>query len=443
MPDKAPKMVLLNASFMTNLMRRILFWSLGTHVSAIILTIALTLMLTGDFSRAVANVFYVFVLITVLQVVTSSFTLQWNFFLDSKRTNMPFSALFWGIIIGFTSHYLLKHSGAALVIASQQSDFELSLSVCCSAVSIFAFLVDLDRNGGPDFTLPTLSPKVLHSLRLFALLHAINWLKTSSFIGISVALSVQLFYSFSADKTCKLSGFFCDYQIKSGILSIYSICYSVAASLFLRCFLEIAHSFLIVMLTYPMDFTKLDTSAQSSYSKTNGENTFLSEALAIGGAKLGGEGFSWQQYRPTADGGGAKVDCLSTPSTSTARRPFSYIEISGGQARATSSWQEAVNRQKAFVEELQASVKPSLYGPPLVPFLSSRNTDVARHGVLCRSLAFQDLKRLSTSIDKIKSLFRNNGKWPEIVFSCCGMIDAVTVQVLHFTVHCDTLLVDC
>jgi hypothetical protein len=45
-------------------------------------------------------------------------------------------------------------------------------------------------------------------------------------------------------------------------------------------------------------------------------------------------------------------------SSSTSKRPY---------------WQEAIQRQREFSEELLSTIQPCLYGPPILPFLSSSN----------------------------------------------------------------------
>jgi hypothetical protein len=90
---------------------------------------------------------------------------------------------------------------------------------------------------------------------------------------------------------------------------------------------------------------------------------------------------------------------------------------------------EVIQKQKEFSDELLGSVKPCSYGTPVLPFLTDKKT--TRYEALARCLALQDLVRLARSNPKRrKQLFAPGGKWPEVAFAACALVDAITIQVL-------------
>jgi hypothetical protein len=439
------KTVQLSSSFSKNILRRAFFWSFGTHISGAFLILLCTASYNGGLVTISRSIKYIFLLTSLLQGVVALSTLQWKVYVDSKPTNKLLNSFLSSIAIGSILCRLYSERFLTVDAVNGSSDrkfnFDLSVSILCTAVSIFAFLVDVNERGDSNVTLPNLHPKFLDRIRALVLSDFKNWSTTSVFIGIStVVVRQQFFYLYAMISAslplygiCKLNSDFCEPLAGYSSSFLWSIYCSVVSSFFLRIFLEIAHSLLVVIVTYPLDFSKLDLIEQSSNLASSGEDSFLSEALAIGGCTLGDETFSWRQNRPgNSIGNSSAISSIGKTLVKVeerARRPLSFIELSGGLTRAIPSWQEALNRQKSSSEELLASVKPSLYGPPIVPFLGIKNRELTRFGVLCRSLAFQDLSRISSSKDRVKNLFKSTGKWPEIVFSCCRIMDSATLQV--------------
>ena len=438
------KTVQLSSSFTKNILRRAFFWSFGTHISGAFLILLCTASYNGGLVTISRSIKYIFLLTSLLQGVVTLSTLQWKVYVDSKPMNKPLYSLLSSIAIGSILSRL--HSERFLTVdavnglsSDRKYNFELSVSILCTAVSIFAFLVDVNKRGDSNIVLPNSHLKFLDRIWSLLLSDFKNWSTTSLFIGISTVVVRQQFLylyamipaSLPVYGICRLNSDFCHPIADDSPSFFWSLYCSVISSFFLRIFLEIAHSLLVVIVTYPLDFSKLDLIEQSNNLASSGEDSFLSEALAIGGCTLGDETFSWRQNRPINSNSSAISSVRKTPVKieERSRRPLSFIEISGGLMRAIPSWQEALNRQKSSSEELLASVKPSLYGPPIVPFLGTKNRELTRFGVLCRSLAFQDLSRIPSSKDRVKNLFKSTGKWPEIVFSCCRIMDSATLQV--------------
>lgn len=438
------KTVQLSSSFSKNILRRALFWSFATHISGAFFILLCTATYHGGLVTISRSLKYVILLTSLLQGVVVLSTFQWKVYVDSKPINNPLCSFLSSIAIGsvlsrlYSERYLTINAADG-VAHDRKFIFEMSISIFCAAVSIYAFLVDVNKRGDSSVILPISHPKFLDHLRSLIISEFKNWSTTSVFIGISSVL-VQKNFSyiyamipayFPIAGICKLNSNLC-YPVGDNTVSIFWTVYcSVMSAFILRITLEIAHSLLLVIVTYPLDFSKLDLIEQSSNLLSSGEDSFLSEALAIGGSTLGDETFSWRQHRPSNSNGSIikSVTNSAVKVEERSRRPLSFIEISGGQMRAIPSWQEALNRQKSSSEELLASVKPSLYGPPVVPFLGIKNRNLTRFSVLCRSLAFQDLSRVSLAKDRVKNLFKATGKWPEIVFSCCRIMDSATLQV--------------
>jgi hypothetical protein len=435
------KTVQLSSSFSKNILRRAFFWSFGTHISGAVLILLCTASYNGGLVTVSRSIKYIFLLTNLLQGVIALSTLQWKVYVDSKPMNKLLNSLLSSIAIGsilcrlYSERFL---TGDATVGSSDRKfNFDLSVSILCTTVSIFAFLVDVDKRGDSDVTLPNSHPEFLDRIRSLIFSDFKNWSTTSVFIGISTVVVRQQFLylyamipaSLPVYGICKLNSDFCLPIAGYSSYFLWSIYCSVVSSFFLRIFLEIAHSLLVVIVTYPLDFSKLDLIEQSSNLASRGEDSFLSEALAIGGCTLEDETFSWRRNRPSNSSAIRFIGKTPVKVEERARRPLSFIELSGGLTRSIPSWQEALNRQKNSSEELLASVKHSLYGPPIVPFLGIKNRELTRFGVLCRSLAFQDLSRIFSSKDRVKNLFKSTGKWPEIVFSCCRMMDAAALQV--------------
>lgn len=459
------KTVQLHAAFAKNLSRRICFWFLAIQFSVATIVVVFTASVNCSFVGIVTRLYVATNISTVVLASIASFVRLWRLQLDSMRVSKLLHAVITGVMIGTNLFCLADVSFSTLVPTFQVGTiFANFSSVCCSVVTVFAFLVDTERKGGFNLLLPTACPKVADSLRCLLSQNVISWSTTSLFVGIMVALGHQLMYSiYIRIFSCIEIGNVCRYdnqQQMSGF-TIASILGLVITSFVLRTFIEIGHCLLVTTLTHPLDFSKLDIMARSSNLMTSGEDSFLAEALAIGGAKFGEahqpySGSSTSNSRNSSSSSGSGSSISSNSSSSSGRvtvLPFSkekatltlaltsqgelskkptnsILDIVANRRTGTSSWSVASERQKAFKQELFKSVQPRIDGPPLLPYFCTQRIGLLQYKeVLCRSLGFQDLRGIASSKDKVKNLFKASGKWPEIVFSCCGIVDAAAIQV--------------
>lgn len=435
------KGVELRKAFSNNILRRIVFWCIGVHVASAAVVFTLTASYSGGISTIRSAIVYVVIFSSVLEAAVAGFALKWRLFVEPIRLNNALVALVTGPLIGIAAHYVIisrfsLHHGQS----SRGMFFEACSSVVCSIVTLFAFLVDNQRKGTFDINLPSSCPNIIQHTRKLIVSDITHWVKTAIFIGITVIFA-RNFFSFlagtflfyGARNTCKLNDQNCgvnaDYSAFGISFSVYS---TSIVSFLVRSLVEVSHSLLLLVLSYPLDFSKLES--QSRSVDCTGES-FVSDAIAIGGVRLDSDRYSWH---------GKGVNSSSSNGTSSTnnrvtvglglndKAPKYASQADSGLGRAvTPAWQEAVLRQKQCSEELLAAVRPSLYGPPILPFFSSNALNkVNRYDIICRSLALQDLKRSTLSSNaRKKKLFEINGKWPEIVFSSCGIIDAATLQV--------------
>lgn len=485
------KTVQLSASFAGNLSRRFWFWFLAIQFSVATVVIVFTACVNYSLLSIVRTIYVAITIDTAVLTTVASFVLLWRLQLDSTGVTKLLHALVTGVIIGTALFCLTSQNFSSFSLTLNAGLlFEYLAFVCCSVVTVFASLVDIERRGGFNLLLPTASPKVVDNLRNLLSQNVLSWSSTSLFVGIFVVLVRQMTNSFySRIFACMEAGNVCSYdsQQKTSV-TVASICGPFIISFFLRSFIEIGHCLLVTALTHPLDFSKLDLMARSSNLITGGEDTFLSEALAIGGAKLGEKNFFWLQSYPhrssmissssgvshsNSSSSSSSSGSSSSSSSAIKALPFSkdrptltlalssqgdlskksssaititnsysnsssssnsnsnsILDILGGWRKGSSPWSEASEQQKNLKLELLKSVKPRLDGPPLLPYFCSQSRGLSQlRGVLCRSLGFQDLRRITASKDKVKDLFKAKGKWPEIVFSCCGIVDAAAIQV--------------
>ena len=455
------KTVQLHASFAKNLSRRICFWFLAIQFSVATIVVVFTASVNRSFIGIVTRLYVAINISTVVLASIASFVRLWRLQLDSMGVSKLLHAVITGVMIGTNLFCLADVNFSTLIPTFQVGTiFANFSSVCCSVVTVFAFLVDTERKGGFNLLLPTACPKVADSLRCLLSQNVISWSTTSLFVGMIVALGHQLMYSiYIRIFACIEIGNVCRYdnqQQMSGF-TIASILGPVITSFFLRTFIEIGHCLLVTTLTYPLDFSKLDIMARSSNLVTSGEDSFLAEALAIGRANIGENDSSSHQPHSVSSSSDSRNSSSSSGSSSNGRvtvLPFSkekttlasaltsqnelskkptnsVLDIVASRRTATSSWSLASERQKAFKQGLYKSVQPRIDGPPLLPYFCTQRIGFLQYKeVLCRSLGFQDLRRILSSKDKVKNLFKANGKWPDIVFSCCGIVDAAAIQVV-------------
>jgi hypothetical protein len=481
----------LSASFAGNLSRRFWFWFLAIQFSVATVVIVFTACVNYSLLSIVRTLYVAITIGTAVLTTVASFVLLWRLQLDSTGVTKLLHALVTGVIIGTALFCLTSQSFSFFSLTLKAGLlFEYLSPVCCSVVTVFASLVDIERRGGFNLLLPTDSPKVADNLRNLLSQNVLSWSSTSLFVGIFVVLVRQMTKSFYIRiLACMEPGNVCSYDSQQQTsLTVTSICGPSIISFFLRSFIEIGHCLLVTALTHPLDFSKLDLMARSSNLISGGEDTFLSEALAIGGTKLGEKNFFWLQPYPhrssmissssgvsnSSSGSSSSSSAGSRSSSSSVIKALSFskdrstltlalssqgdlskkptttsnsnsysnsysnsssnsnsiLDILGGWRKGASPWSEASELQKVFKQELLKSVTPRLDGPPLLPYFCTQNRGLSQlRGVLCRSLGFQDLRRITASKDKVKNLFKAKGKWPEIVFSCCGIVDAAAIQV--------------
>ena len=477
------KTVQLSASFAGNLSRRFWFWFLAIQFSVATVVIVFTACVSYSLLSIIRTLYVAMTIATAVLATVASFVLLWRLQLDSTGVMKLLHALVTGVIIGTALFCLTSQNFSSFSLTFKAGLlFEYLSLVCCSVVTVFASLVDIERRGGFNLLLPTASPKVADNLRNLLSQNVLSWCSTSLFVGIFVVLVRQITNTFYIRIfACMEAGNVCRYDSQQQTsVAVASICGPFIISFFLRSFLEIGHCLLVTALTHPLDFSKLDLMARSSNLITGGEDTFLSEALAIGGAKLGEKSFFWLKSHPerrsmnssssgvshsnisssTGSRSSSSVikalpfskdrptltldlssqgDFSKKPSTTatatitssnSSSNSNSVLDILGGWRKGASPWSEASELQKVFKQELLKSVTPRLDGPPLLPYFCTQNRGLQQlRGVLCRSLGLQDLRRITASKDKVKNLFKAKGKWPEIVFSCCGIVDAAAIQV--------------
>ena len=447
----------LSASFAKNVSRRLCFWFLAIQFSVAAVLVVFSACASHSPYAIIGKLYAASTTAIVGLASVASVVLLWRLQLDSTGVNKLLHALITGAFIG-TDLFCLTGGNLSSLDATYKAGTisEYFSSVCVSVVTVFAFLVDIERKGGFNLLLPTACPKVADNLRILISESALSWFSTSLFVGVTVVFCHQLMYSFYIRIfSCMEIGNVCRYgnQQQMNGFTIASTCSLVVISFLLRTFLELGHCLLVTTLTYPMDFSKLDIMSRSSNLITRGEDSFLAEALSIGGAKLGEGSYSWLQSYPVSSSSNNSNSSSSGSSSSLSVLPFptakatttlaltsqgelskksahSILDSLASRRKGMSSWSEASERQKAFKEELSKSVKPRIDGPPLLPYFCTQNGGLLQlKGVLCRSLGFQDLRRIPSSKDKVKNLFKANGKWPDIVFSCCGIVDAAAIQV--------------
>jgi hypothetical protein len=143
---------------------------------------------------------------------------------------------------------------------------------------------------------------------------------------------------------------------------------------------------------------------------------------------IGGGGSVSSSYGRFEGGGGgqrgAEVENERERSTGFA----SVAATTSHSLGSTPCWLEVVLRQRAYSEELVATVNPNEYTAPVLPFLSE--THISRYEALSRCLALQDLARVARSCPlRRRALFAPLGKWSEVAFAVTALIDAITVQV--------------
>ena len=434
----------LKTAFAKNIFRRLFFWSLGVHAISTLVVGVLTISYSGGIVTILGSLKYVVALTTILQIVTLSFLHRWEIYAGFATLNTVIHAILTGPLVGAATYYVIVERFSLIHGEdNRRPNCEVSSLIFYSIFTIFAFLVDNERSGSFRIVLPDSCPIIFQRLQKAILSDLSHWFRTALFIGVALVciqkvlsfLGLADVLIFSSTLSCKPNDLRTGCQLDQWgngniLLSLY---FSSLVSFIIRIVLEIAHSLLILMITYPLDFSKLEVQATSSVCKgASEEGEFISNAIAIDGAQLDKERFSWnrhiQENKERSSRAIIGFQPLSVRVENDVKRSL-LLESSSLSRVVVPAWQEAVERQRDFAEKLIADIKPNFYGPPILPFFSS-NTAASRFDIICRSLALQDMKRSTlTSFPAKKRLFETNGKWPEIVFSCCGILDAATLQV--------------
>ena len=405
---------------------------------------ALTASPSVGIATIVGSLKYVVALTTILQIVTISFLLRWKTYADSVTLSSWIHAMFAGLLIGVTVYYVIvERFSLAYGDDSQGKFYAISSLTFCSIFTVFAYLVDNERKGTFRILLPDSSPIISQNLQKLITSDLQYWFKTAVFIGIFLVcagrilslLRTSFHIALDSKYSCKVDDkrTRCTFDQSSSILS--SLYFATIVSFIIRFVLEIAHTLLVQILTFPLDFSKLAVKIipnSASKRAVDGED-LISDAIAIAGAQLNSERFSWHRNYLKGTGGsnGATLmHSLIVDKRLNELNQYHLLKSSSLGRGSVPVWQEPVEKQRLFAESLLAAVQPSLYCPPILPFFSS-NTAVSRFDIMCRSLALQDLKRSAlVSNTRKKNVFEFNGKWPEIVFSCCAILDATSLQVL-------------
>ena len=439
------KVMQLKASFATSIFRRFFFWSIGVYVVAIVVACVLTASPSGGIATIAGSLKYLVALTTILQIVTISFLLRWNMYVDSVTPSPWIHATLTGFPIGATVYYVIvERFSIARGDDIRETFCTISSLIICSIFTVFAYLVDNERKGSFKILLPDISPIISQNLQKLISSDLRHWFKTAVFIGIFLVcaenilslLGTSFHLALDPNYSCKIDDnrTRCTSDQVGNYSTLSSVYFATIVSFMIRFVLEIAHTLLMQMLTFPLDFSKLAAqNIPNSLSKraSVGED-LISDALAIAGAQLNSERFSWHRNYLKGTGGsnGAALMHSLIGDRRVNELCQSHLLKSSSLGRgAVPVWQEPVEKQRLFAENLLAAVQPSLYCSPILPFFSS-NTGVSRLDIICRSLALQDLKRSTlASNTRKKSVFEFSGKWPEIVFSCCAILDATSLQV--------------
>jgi hypothetical protein len=393
----------LKSSFSKNIVHRLFFFSLLSHAVFSFASLLLTVSYNGVLATLNSSMLYVVMMSILLQSAVSLLALKWMLHVDSPyslSSQYKLILLVLAIIIGIVGYYLIGER-FLMLSGNDKNMFDCSLSISCSVASTFIFLSDNEKRRGNQICLPPSPPSIFQHITSLIMSNGYSWIKISLSIGVTMILLKQIGTYLLFNEHCSKNQI-CEIKDKTNGNFFLSLYLSVLLSTLIRCSLEILHSLLLNILSYPLDFSKLESQAILNVSNTSSGNgeSFLTDALLIGGLQLG----------------------TSLPSfSSTSKR---------------SSWQESIQRQREFCEELLSTIQPCLYGPPILPFLSSSNRNISRYDILCRALAFQDLSRIArTSGTKRKQLFGLKGKWPDIVFASCAILDAVTLQLQCFEAY--------
>lgn len=319
-------------------MRRLFFFSFLSHAVFSLASLLLTVSYRGGFATIRSSILYVVVMSMLLQGAVALLALKWRLHVDFPHS-FPFQfkliLLVLAVIIGVVGYYLIGER-FLMLSGNDWSIFDCTLSITCSIASTLVFVSENERKRGNQICLPPSPPSIFQHMKSLIISDGYSWIRMSVAIGVFIILLKQIGTYMFLNKHCTKNQI-CEIEDKMNGNFFLSVYLSVLLSTLVLCSLEILHSLLVLVLSYPLDFSKLESQAVSKISNTNSEsgNVFLTEALVIGGLQLG-----------------------TVTSSSSTKRPF---------------WQQAIQRQREFSEELLLTVQPCLYGPPILPFLSSSN----------------------------------------------------------------------
>ena len=171
-----------------------LFWSICIHVVADPLLLVLTASYSGGIATIWTSLKSIFLFNTVLQGVIASFFLWWGMNLDKidLQASHSYTAInMYSTTVGVFVYYVIHDRFSSIhIFDSSIPIFDQATSVVCSAITIFAYLVDNEKKGTFNIVLPTSCPNILNHLFKELKAEIKHWIKTSVFIGC-LAIAVQ------------------------------------------------------------------------------------------------------------------------------------------------------------------------------------------------------------------------------------------------------------
>jgi hypothetical protein len=288
--QQLPEKMQLKSSFSRNLVRRLFFFSLLSHAVFSLASLLLTVSYRGGFATIRSSILYVVVMSILLQGAVALLALKWRLHVDSPHSfsfQYKLILLVLAVIIGVVGYYLIGER-FLMLSGNDRSIFDCTLSITCSIASTLVFVTENERKRGNQICLPPSPPSIFQHIKSLIISDGYSWIRINVAIGVIIILLKQTGTYIFFHKHCTKNQI-CEIEDKMNSNFFLSLYLSILLSTLVLCSLEILHSLLVLILSYPLDFSKLESQAKLMISNTNSESgdVFLTNALVIGGLQSG------------------------------------------------------------------------------------------------------------------------------------------------------------
>jgi hypothetical protein len=285
--QQLPEKMQLKNSFSKNLVRRLFFFSFLSHAVFSFVSLLLTVSYNGGMATIKSSMLYVVIMSILLQSAVALLALKWRLHVDSPNSlssQYKLILLALAIIIGVVGYYLIGER-FLMLSGNDKNIFDCYLSISCSVTSAFIFLSENEKRWGNQIRLPPSPPSIFQHIKSLIISDGYSWIKINISIGVTMILLKQIGTYLFFHQHCSKNQI-CETKENNFFLSLYL---SVLLSTLVKCSLEILHSLLLLILSYPLDFSKLESQALLNVSNTSSGSgdVYLTDALLIGGLQLG------------------------------------------------------------------------------------------------------------------------------------------------------------